>query len=107
VTATPAGRHQEAAVAYVIAEPCIDNMDQSCVAVCPVDCIAAGPGDRKLYIDPDACIDCGACERACPNSAIFRADQLPPAWAAYAAVDAGWYRDPTAIRGRLEQLLAS
>ena len=24
---------------YVIAEPCIDVLDMSCVAVCPVDCI--------------------------------------------------------------------
>ena len=24
---------------YVIAEPCVDVMDQACVAVCPVDCI--------------------------------------------------------------------
>ena len=55
-------------MAYVIAEPCIDNSDQSCVAVCPVDCITADPDiDRKFYIDPDGCIDCGSCESACPN----------------------------------------
>jgi ferredoxin len=94
-------------MSYVIAEPCIDNMDQSCVSVCPVDCIAAEPDDRKLYIDPDACIDCGACERACPNSAIFRADQLPAEWARYAAIDAAWYRDPLAARGEVELLVAS
>jgi len=93
-------------MSYVIAEPCIDNMDQSCVSVCPVDCITE-PDDRKLYIDPDACIDCGACERACPNSAIFRADQLPAEWARYAAIDAAWYRDPLAARGEVELLVAS
>jgi len=39
---------------YVIAEPCIDLLDQSCVAVCPVDCIHFESGvDRKLFIDPD------------------------------------------------------
>ena len=38
---------------YVIAEPCIDVIDQSCVSVCPVDCIHFEEGtDRKLYIDP-------------------------------------------------------
>ena len=38
---------------YVIAEPCVDTMDQACVAVCPVDCIHFEQGvDRTLYIDP-------------------------------------------------------
>ena len=65
-------------MAYVIAEPCVDDNDQSCIAVCPVDCISAVPGvDRKFYIDPSNCIDCGSCEQACPNGAIFRAEALP------------------------------
>ena len=86
-------------MAYVIAEPCVDQNDQSCVAVCPVDCITADLGvDRKFYIDPDGCIDCGSCETACPHSAIFRADQLPRAWADFARIDATWYRDPAAAR---------
>lgn len=86
-------------MAYVIAQPCIDNSDQSCVAACPVDCITADLTiDRKMYIDPDACIDCGSCETACPNSAIFRADQLPAEWADFAWIDAAWYRDPDAAR---------
>src|SRR5665811_1015459 len=53
---------------YVIAEPCIDVMDKSCVEECPVDCIYEG--DRKLYINPRECIDCGACEPVCPVEAI-------------------------------------
>ena len=58
-------------MAYVITTPCIDTTDQSCVDVCPVDCIHFEEGkDRMLYIDPDECIDCGACEPACPVSAI-------------------------------------
>ena len=41
---------------YIIAEPCIDIKDLSCVDVCPVDCIhQAG---RILVIDPEECIDC-------------------------------------------------
>ncbi len=94
-------------MAYVIAEPCIDNMDQSCVSVCPVDCITAEPEDRKLYIDPDACIECGACETACPNAAIFRADRLPSAWAGFAWIDGAWYADPAAARAEIDLLLAS
>jgi NAD-dependent dihydropyrimidine dehydrogenase PreA subunit len=54
---------------YFIAAPCIDVMDKSCVAECPVDCIYEG--ERKLYINPNECIDCGACEPACPEEAIF------------------------------------
>ena len=53
---------------YVIAEPCIDVMDKSCMEECPVDCIYEG--GRKLYIHPRECIDCGACEPVCPVEAI-------------------------------------
>jgi NAD-dependent dihydropyrimidine dehydrogenase PreA subunit len=94
-------------MAYVIAEPCVDKMDQSCVAVCPVDCIAADPAlDRKFFIDPDACIDCGSCESACPNGAIYRARDLPDAWGTYARVDAAWFRDPAAARAALADVAA-
>jgi NAD-dependent dihydropyrimidine dehydrogenase PreA subunit len=43
-------------VTYIIAEPCIDIKDLSCVDVCPVDCIHQA--DRILVIDPEECIDC-------------------------------------------------
>jgi ferredoxin len=93
-------------MAYVIAEPCIDNMDQSCVAVCPVDCIASVPGeDRKFYIDPSNCIDCGSCEQACPNQAIFRADALPDEWAGFAWVDATWFADPAQSRDAINSYM--
>jgi NAD-dependent dihydropyrimidine dehydrogenase PreA subunit len=45
---------------YIIAEPCIDIKDKSCVDVCPVDCIHEA--DRILVIDPEECIDCFAPE---------------------------------------------
>src|SRR6184192_702383 len=54
---------------YIIAEPCINLKDRSCVDVCPVDCIYEG--EDQLYIHPDECIDCGACEPECPVTAIF------------------------------------
>ena len=64
---------------YVIAEPCIDVLDISCVSVCPVDCIHFDEGpDRKPFIDPNECIDCGACEPECPVNAIFPEESLPP-----------------------------
>ena len=54
---------------YVITEACIGVKDKSCVDVCPVDCIYEGP--NMLFIHPDECIDCGACEPECPVTAIF------------------------------------
>lgn len=53
---------------YVIASPCIDVLDRSCMEECPVDCIYEG--GRKAYINPKECIDCGACEPVCPVEAI-------------------------------------
>ena len=52
---------------YVIAEPCVDVKDKSCIEECPVDCIYEG--SRMLYIQPDECVDCGACEPVCPVEA--------------------------------------
>ena len=64
-------------MAWIITRMCRDCVDQSCVDVCPVDCIYEYTGDDKdhfphqLYIHPDECIDCGACEPECPWEAIF------------------------------------
>jgi NAD-dependent dihydropyrimidine dehydrogenase PreA subunit len=62
-------------VTFIIGQPCIDNMDQSCIDVCPVDCII--PTERMLVIDPDDCIDCGSCVPACPVHAIFPDTEVP------------------------------
>jgi ferredoxin len=60
---------------YVITEACKNTKDRSCVDVCPVDCIYEGP--EMLYIHPDECIDCGACEPECPVTAIFPEEDVP------------------------------
>ena len=60
---------------YVIAQPCVDLKDRACVEECPVDCIYEGK--RMLYIHPDECVDCGACEPVCPVEAIFYEDDTP------------------------------
>jgi len=62
-------------VTYVVTAGCVDIRDKACVDVCPVDCIYEG--DRKLYIQPDECIDCGACSAACPQAAIFFDEAVP------------------------------
>ena len=66
-------------MAYLITETCIDVKDKACVEVCPVDCIHPidGEGEPMLYIDPDECIDCGACEPECPVEAIFAEEDMP------------------------------
>ena len=72
-------------MAYIIAEPCIDVKDRACVDVCPVDCIYEG--ERMLYIHPDECIDCGACEPECPVTAIFPEEDTPPQCKEYIAIN--------------------
>ena len=84
---------------YIIAEPCVDVKDNACVEVCPVDCIYDIPDDgdtehggvvdearrKMLYIHPEECIDCGACEPVCPVDAIFIDEEVPEKWASFTA----------------------
>jgi len=84
-------------VAYVIAQPCIGKKDNSCVEVCPVDCIHPTPEEEgyetvtQLFIDPAECIDCDACVEACPVDAVYSEDQLPEEWREFAAANARYY----------------
>jgi len=83
-------------MAWVITRLCRDCVDQSCVEVCPVDCIYGYTGDdaasfpNQLYIDPEECISCGVCEPECPWEAIFEDEQVPPV-----------FRDDTALNARI------
>ena len=54
---------------YVITNPCHTCLDAACLTVCPCDCIHLGM--EHYYIDPDECVDCGACTPVCPVEAIF------------------------------------
>ena len=89
---------------FIIAEPCVGTCDTACVEVCPVDCIH-GPYDKEgmgqeakedgfipketdsLYIDPEECIDCGACEPECPVEAIFEESEVPDEWNKYIKIN--------------------
>jgi ferredoxin len=81
---------------YVITRLCRDCIDASCVPVCPEpDCIVEHkppPGAQalpnQLFINPDQCIDCGACEPECPWDAIFQDDDVPSAFVADIALNA-------------------
>ena len=76
---------------YVIAQPCVDVKDRACVDECPVDCIYECA--RTLYIHPDECVDCGACEPVCPTEAIFYEDDLPDQWSDYFQANADFFVD--------------
>ena len=73
-------------MAYVVAEPCVKCKYTDCVSVCPVDCFKEGV--NFLVIDPDECIDCGACEPECPTEAIFLEEDLPDKWAEWTEINA-------------------
>jgi len=60
---------------YVVTQKCIGCKDTSCATVCPMECFHEGP--EMLYIDPEECIDCGACIVECPVEAIFHEDDVP------------------------------
>lgn len=85
---------------YVIGEPCIDVMDRSCIDECPVDCIYEG--GRKLYINPVECIDCGACEPACPVEAIGYDRKMPPGQEEFIADTTRFFDEP--LPGREEPI---
>jgi len=47
----------------------------------------------QLYIDPDECIDCGACEPECPVEAIFEEDMLPEEWMNYIEINKEFFSE--------------
>ena len=112
---------------YIIVEPCVGTCDTACVEVCPVDCIH-GPYDKEgagaeakvdgfvpkdedmLYIDPEECIDCGACEPECPVEAIFEESEVPEEWHKYSKINYEWFGREYAgykIKNSLRQLKAA
>ena len=74
---------------YVIAQPCVDVKDKSCIEECPVDCIYEGT--RMLYIQPDECVDCGACEPVCPVEAIYYEDDVPAQWSDFKTIGSEFF----------------
>jgi len=68
---------------HIITSLCL--RDSGCVDVCPVECILPGKPQEQwpwYYIDPDTCIDCGACVAECPYGAILPEDEVPAAYTA-------------------------
>jgi ferredoxin len=82
---------KEKRMTYVITQPCIGLKDASCVDVCPVDCIHAGDEDEQYFINPEECIDCGACEPVCPVNAIFEEGSIPKKWKPFIQLNADYF----------------
>src|SRR3978361_1024390 len=84
-------RKRSSDVTYIIALPCVDLLDKACIEECPVDCIYEG--ERMLYIHPDECVDCGACEPVCPVEAIFYEDDVPEKWKDFSNASVEFFSD--------------
>ena len=84
-------------MAYVIAEPCIGTKDTACVDACPVDCIHPKkdePGFEaatQLYVDPEGCIDCGACVPVCTSDSLHPIDDLTEEQKEFVARNAAFF----------------
>ena len=71
---------------FVVTENCRRCRFTDCVAVCPVDCFHAD--EDMLVIDPEECIDCGACVPECPVEAIYDESELPDELQEWVAINA-------------------
>jgi ferredoxin len=91
---------------YIIAEPCVDVKDLACVDVCPVDCIYGmdNEEDRMLYISPDECIDCAACEPVCPVTAIFTEEDTPAEWKTWIPINYDYFTNAEATRSKVNEM---
>ncbi|MFA6239329.1 MAG: ferredoxin FdxA [Candidatus Hydrogenedentales bacterium] len=78
-------------MAYIVAEPCIRCKYVDCVEICPVMCFHEGA--NCLVIDPDECIDCGACVDQCPVNAIFPEESLPEKWREFVEINARFSKE--------------
>jgi ferredoxin len=82
-------------MAYIITDTC--TKDELCVQACPVDCIHPKADDARfaeatqLYVNPNDCIDCGACIPVCPTSSVFAVDDMPAESARFVEINAAYF----------------
>jgi NAD-dependent dihydropyrimidine dehydrogenase PreA subunit len=83
-------------MAYVITDTCAK--DNLCLDSCPSEAIHPLKDApeyatvTQLYINPEECMDCGACVSECPTNSIFSADELPADKAEFAAKNAAYFK---------------
>ena len=92
---------------FVITNACIDVKDASCIEVFPVDCIYQEDNDRMCFVHPTECIDCAACESACPVGAIFLDKNVPSDVSHFTTLNALYFQDKAAARVEVDRLASS
>ena len=90
---------------YVINQECLGEQYADCVDVCPVNCIYPGDykGEKFMVIDPDVCIDCGACLPECPVEAIVASVDDAPEWGKVNAELSPMFKNNAAVTPRAPQ----
>lgn len=86
---------------YIVMSPCIGTRDTACVQVCPVECFYSKgsnaadfkDGGEFLVINPEECIDCGACVPECPVSAILPEEEVPEEEQEYIQINYKFFAD--------------
>lgn len=78
-------------MAYVVTDACIDEPQAECEQVCQAQAIRRGRFTR--LIDPEACVDCGACLPVCPTGAIYPMAEVPGFAHGWIARNADWRRE--------------
>jgi len=73
-------------MAFVVTAPCFGCKYTDCVTVCPADCFHEG--EQMLYIDPDDCVNCNACQAVCPAEAIYPEADVPDEWQEFIQLNA-------------------
>ena len=90
---------------HVVCEPCYNCKYTDCVVVCPSE--AFREDEKMVYIDPDECVDCGACVPECPVNAIFPEDEVPEEWQKYIEINATKSKECPPITEKKEPLAGS
>jgi NAD-dependent dihydropyrimidine dehydrogenase PreA subunit len=83
---------------YVITGPCTGVKDKTCAGECPAGSIYEG--QRMPCIHSGECVDCGACEAACPVEAVFCEDDVPSQWAQFTTGNVRFFSDRPAAPPR-------
>ncbi len=83
---------------HIVTENCQGCRFTDCVSHCPVECFHAD--DERLYIEPDVCVDCGACIPVCPVRAIFDVIDMPDDKEPWIAVNAERSKSLPVITGK-------
>ena len=82
-------------MSFVVTDSCVK--DFLCVDECATGAIAPAAGDAaaetvsQVYVNPDACIDCGACAAVCEHEAIGPEYELPAEKASFAEANRAYF----------------